>query len=222
MTAQDVLGGGTKLLVASHNEGKIGEFRQLLEPLGIEVVSLREAGLPEPEETGTTFEENADLKSVAAASATGLPALADDSGICVEALDGAPGVYTADWTGEPRDYAVAYRRVDRELREKGLPGAQGQRATFVSVLSLAFPDGRVVRFRGESAGTLVWPVRGTNGFGFDPMFQPEGFDRTFGEMTTEEKQGPRDGGPGLSHRSRSFHAFATAMLGAEPDGPKGP
>jgi len=211
---------GDTLVVATHNAGKLREFSELLAPFGVETKAAGALGLPEPEETGTTFEENAALKARAAAQASGLMALADDSGLCVDALDGAPGVYTADWAMLPdgsRDFAQAMRRVEEAFRAKGLVGDKDRRGRFVSVLALASPDGAVEFFRGEVKGTLVWPPRGQHGFGYDPVFVPEGYEKTFGEMTSEQKHGWRMGGEKpLSHRARAFACFAEARLGARP------
>lgn len=206
-----------KLVLASHNSGKLKEFDGLLAPFGYEIQSVAALGLPEPEETGTTFEENAYTKAFAAAKATGLPALSDDSGLCVEALDGAPGVYTADWATLPdgsRDFDVAMKKVEDLLQEQGKTGPEQRRAYFVAVLCLCFPDGEAEYFRGEVHGELVWPPRGELGFGYDPVFQPDGHSRTFGEMTADEKHGWKPGDEhALSHRARAFKLFASARLG---------
>jgi XTP/dITP diphosphohydrolase len=187
---------GKKIVVASHNEGKLREFAGLLGPFGFEAKSAKDYGLPEPEETGTTFEENAYIKALAAAKATGLPALSDDSGLCVDALDGAPGVYTANWAETPegtRDFAVAMQRTEVALHEVGAALPAQRKGRFVAVICLAFPDGEAEYYRGEAEGTLVWPPRGELGFGYDPVFLPEGFDKTFGEMSAEEKHGWKPG-----------------------------
>lgn len=195
-----------RLVLASHNAGKLAEFRDLLSPYGFDVVLAGELGLPEPEETGTTFEANAELKSRAAAEASGLPALADDSGFCLEALDGAPGVYSARWAGPQKDFAMAMRAVEEKLQAAGAVTPDRRKAAFVAVLALTWPDGETALFRGEVEGSCVWPPRGTNGFGFDPVFEPFGETRTFGEMTmTEKKQ--------LSHRARAFAKFKAALIG---------
>lgn len=192
------------LVLASHNAGKLRELRAMLAPRGFEVVSAGELGLPEPEETGDTFFENAALKARAAAQATGLPALADDSGLEVVALAGAPGVRTADWAITPdgtRDYSAAMARVAREA------GANPDRAcAFVSILALAWPDGHVQFHQGRVEGQWVYPPRGLDGFGYDPIFVPMGETLTFGEMTPAEKSRH-------SHRARAFEAFAAACLG---------
>lgn len=195
-----------RLVLASHNAGKLREFRALLAPHGMALVSAKELGLPEPEETGTTFVANAALKALAAARATGLPALADDSGCEVAALGGAPGVYTADWATQPdgsRDYGPAMARVAREAA-----GDPDRRCAFVATLVLAWPDGHTEVAEGRTEGVWVCPPRGAHGFGFDPMFEPEGGGgRTFGEMTSEQKAG-------LNHRARAFAALAAKCLPA--------
>lgn len=205
-----------KLILASHNRGKLKEFAELLALFGYEIQSVADLGLPEPEETGTTFEQNAYTKAYAAAKATGLPALSDDSGICVDALDGQPGVYTADWAAKPdgsRDFGMAMQKVEDLLQEKGATAPEQRRAHFVAVLCLCFPDGEAEYFRGEVHGTLVWPPRGELGFGYDPVFLPDGYDRTFGEMSSEEKHGWKPGDEhALSHRARAFQLFANARL----------
>lgn len=193
------------LVLATHNKGKLAEMRDLLDPFGIEIRSAGDLDLAEPEETGATFEENALIKAKAASDATGRIALSDDSGFCVSALNGAPGVYSADWAGEPRDFARAMRNVQEEVYGSG---SDDRSAKFVSVLCLSFPDGSHHFFRGEVKGQIVWPPRGEKGFGYDPMFQPEGHDITFGEMTAEEKHGWTPGkSAGLSHRARAFQLF---------------
>ncbi len=194
---------GATLLLASHNKGKLAELRAMLAPRGITVISAAERGLPEPAETGTTFRQNAALKALAATHATGLPALADDSGFEVAALGGAPGVYTADWATQPdgsRDYTQAMARVAREAGD-----TPDHRGAFISVLCLAWPDGHTQFHEGRADGVWVYPPRGTNGFGFDPMFIPGDAALTFGEMTAEEKAAH-------NHRSRAFAAFAAACL----------
>ncbi len=210
---------GSKLVVASHNAGKVREISELIAPFGLNAVSAAELDLDEPEETGVTFEENAYIKASTAAKATGLPSLADDSGLCVDALDGAPGVYTADWAEQAdgsRDFARAMQDVEDKLRQSGAgetndPGKRG--AHFVATLCLCWPDGHAEYFRGEVHGTLIWPPRGTQGFGYDPVFLPKGDSRTFGEMSADEKHGWKPGGgEPLSHRSRAFAKFAAACL----------
>jgi len=209
---------GHKIVVASHNEGKLREFADLMAPFGFEAKSAKEYGLLEPDETGTTFEENAYIKAYAAAKATGLPALSDDSGLCVDALDGAPGVYTANWAETPdgsRDFGMAMQRTEVALQEVGAAEPAQRTGRFVAVICLAFPDGEAEYYRGEAEGTLVWPPRGTLGFGYDPVFLPNGFDKTFGEMSAEQKHGWKPGqSTALSHRARAFQKFAKARLGS--------
>jgi XTP/dITP diphosphohydrolase len=207
-----------KIVVASHNAGKLREIADLIAPFGLEARSAGEFGLPEPDETGTTFEENAYIKAHAAAVATGLPALSDDSGMCADALDGQPGVYTANWAETPdgkRDFGIAMQKVEDLLREKGAVGAKDRTARFVAVICLAWPDGHAKYYRGEVEGTLIWPPRGALGFGYDPVFLPDGYDKTFGEMTPEQKHGWTPGNAeALSHRARAFQKFARAELGS--------
>ena len=191
---------GDRLVIASHNQGKIREIAALMAPFGIAVLSAAALGLPEPEETGITFEENAALKARAAAAGSSLPALADDSGLVVAALGGDPGIYSARWAGPARDFALAMRRV-----EDGLAGKTDRRAHFVAALALAWPDGHVELFRGEAHGTLVWPPRGTRGFGYDPIFLPGGRDLTFGEMDQDEKHR-------ISHRAEAFKKLVAACF----------
>jgi XTP/dITP diphosphohydrolase len=209
---------GTKIVVASHNDGKLKEFADLMGPFGLEAKSAREYGLPEPEETGTTFEENAYIKAHAAAMATGLPALSDDSGLMIDALQGAPGVYTANWAETPdgtRDFGVAMQRAEVAMQEVGAVNPEQRKGSFVAVICLAWPDGEAEYFRGEAEGTLVWPPRGDKGFGYDPVFVPDGHTRTFGEMTAEEKHGWKPGqAEALSHRAKAFQKFARAKLGS--------
>ena len=196
---------GERLVVASHNPGKLAELEAMVAPFGLSVVSAASLGLPEPEETGATFEDNALLKAVAAAGASGLPALADDSGLAVEALGGAPGVLSARWAGPDKDFARAMRNVEEKLAALGATTPEKRRAAFVAVLCLAFPDGTAECFRGEVHGALTWPPRGENGFGYDPVFIPDGERRTFGEMSRDEKHT-------MSHRARAFAKFAGAKL----------
>jgi len=209
---------GRRIVIASHNAGKLREFADLMGPFGIEAKSAKEYGLPEPEETGTTFEENAYIKAHAAAKATGLTALSDDSGLCVDALDGAPGVYTADWAQKPdgtRDFMMAMEKTERLLADRGATEPAQRTGRFVAVLCLCEPDGTAEYFRGEAEGVLVWPPRGSDGFGYDPVFQPDGLDVTFGEMTAEAKHGWKPGqATALSHRARAFQKFARAKLGS--------
>jgi XTP/dITP diphosphohydrolase len=200
-----------KVVIATHNSGKLVEMRELLAPFGVEAVSAGELGLPEPEETGTMFAENAALKAKAAAGATGLPAFADDSGLCVDALDGAPGIFSARWAGPDKDFSGAMARIFSELNRRG---AESRRAHFVSALVLAWPDGHTELFEGRVFGDLVEP-RGSAGFGYDPIFRPDGHERTFGEMTAEEKHGVDwQRGQGLSHRAQAFVDLSRACLAA--------
>ena len=200
-----------RLVVATHNPGKLREIRELMKPHGVEALSAAELNLDEPEETGSTFRANAALKAEAAARASGIVALADNSGLCVEALGGAPGIYSARWAGGAKDFGAAMARVERELKARAAPPPW--RAFFVSVLALAWPDGGLETFEGRVDGTLVFPPRGTAGFGYDPIFRPDGDDRTFGEMESEEKHGiPADGSLALSHRARAFQSLARARL----------
>jgi XTP/dITP diphosphohydrolase len=201
-----------KLVIATHNPGKLAEMRELLEPHGIEAVSAGELGLGEPEEAGKTFEANARIKAVAAAQAAKLPAFADDSGLVVEALDGAPGIYSARWAGPNKDFNEAMARIERLLRERGATAPVKRKAHFISALCVAWPDDHLEEVEARADGTLVWPPRGTAGFGYDPMFLPEGFTRTFGEMTSIEKHGMPPLGLGLSHRARAFVKLAEICL----------
>jgi XTP/dITP diphosphohydrolase len=201
-----------KLVIATHNPGKLAEMRELLAPHGVEVVSARELGLSEPEETGNSFRANARIKAMAAAKASMLPAFADDSGLVVEALGGAPGIYSARWAGENKDFGSAMSRIERLLQERGAATPPERRAHFVSALCVAWPDEHVEEVEAHAEGILVWPPRGTAGFGYDPMFMPDGFDRTFGEMTSIEKHGLPPLGLGLSHRARAFVKLAEICL----------
>jgi XTP/dITP diphosphohydrolase len=175
-------------------------------------VSAGELGLAEPAETGTTFAANACIKAKAAAHASGLPAFSDDSGLVVDGLDGAPGIHSARWAGPKKDFAQAMERIDALLRDRGAVTPDRRRAHFISALCVAWPDGHVEAFEGRVDGTLVWPPRGDKGFGYDPMFLPDGFTRTFGEMAGEEKHGLPPRGRGLSHRARAFVKLAEACL----------
>jgi XTP/dITP diphosphohydrolase len=209
-----------RLVVASHNDGKVAEIRDLIGRFGFDIVSAKELNLAEPAEEGTTFEENAYTKAHAAATATGLPALSDDSGLCVDALGGEPGIYTADWAQKPdgtRDFAMAMRNVEEKLYAAGATTPDRRKGRFVAVLCLCWPDGQANYFRGEVEGTLVWPPRGDKGFGYDPVFKPDGYDITFGEMPASEKHGweAGRGDLGLSHRARAFAKFAKAVLGTQ-------
>ena len=205
---------GDRLVIASHNPGKLKEFAELLAPFDIETISAGQLDLPEPEETGVTFEENAVVKARAAAEASGLPALADDSGLEVEALDGAPGIYSARWGGPEKDFDAAMRRVHDEVVARSGWSEAARRANFNATLALVWPDGEAHCFEGKVFGTLEWPPRGAGGFGYDPIFRPDGADKTFGEMTPDEKHGEDDkwGDGGLSHRSRACHAFVQAAV----------
>jgi len=205
---------GEKLLIATHNAGKLAEFRELFSPLGIVLISAGDLGLPEPDETGTTFVENARIKAHAAASASRMIALADDSGLCVDALGGEPGVYTADWAQTPtgRDYQMAMRRVEDRLQAIGANSPGLRKGSFNATLCLAAPDGRDDIYDGKVTGTMVWPPRGDKGFGFDPIFMPDGFDITFGEMPSSAKHSWAPGQVGLSHRARAFAKFVEGAL----------
>jgi XTP/dITP diphosphohydrolase len=204
------------IVVASHNAGKIREIADLIGPFGFSAKSAAELNFVEPDETGTTFEENAAIKALASAKASGLPALSDDSGLVIDALDGAPGVYTANWAETAdgtRDFPMAMQKVETALMDKGATTPETRTARFVSVLCLAWPDGHTEMFRGEVEGTIAWPPRGTEGFGYDPIFQPAGFDTTFGEMSAEEKHGWKPGDAhALSHRARAFKIFIETCL----------
>lgn len=192
-----------KLVIASHNKGKIREIAALLGPYGIEPVSAADLGVPEPDETGTSFAANAELKSRFSADLTGLPALADDSGLCVEALDGDPGIFSARWAGEARDFGFAMELVEKNLAAKGTD--VGRDAHFVCALSLCWPDGHMVTVEGRVDGHLVWPPRGDKGFGYDPMFQPWHHTITFGEMDPEAKHE-------MSHRADAFRKLVAAVF----------
>lgn len=201
-----------KLVIATHNPGKLAEMKELLAPHGIEVASAGELDLPEPEETGTDFRSNAAIKAIAAAQATKLPAFADDSGIVVDALDGAPGIFSARWAGPSKDFAAAMAQIERLLQERGATTPDKRKAHFVSALCVAWPDNHLEEVEARVDGTLVWPPRGTAGFGYDPMFLPDGYDRTFGEMESIEKHGLPPLGLGLSHRARAFVKLAEICL----------
>lgn len=194
-----------KLVIASHNQGKVREIRALLAPYGIEPVSAGDLGLPEPEETGTTFAENALIKARASAEGSGLPALADDSGLCVAALEGDPGVYTADWAETPhgRDWHLAMGKVEEKLKALG-PDVD-RSAQFVCTLALCWPDGETALFEGRVSGRLTWPPRGTMGFGYDPVFVPDGHDQTFAEIPPESKHA-------ISHRAEAFRKLVNALF----------
>ncbi|MBM3597185.1 MAG: RdgB/HAM1 family non-canonical purine NTP pyrophosphatase [Alphaproteobacteria bacterium] len=190
---------GSKLVVATHNPGKLVEITDLMRPFGIETLGAAQLGLPEPEETGSTFEANAELKAHAAAQGAREPALADDSGLVVPALGGDPGIYSARWAGPTKDFSIAMTRVQKELAERD------RKAHFVAVLSLAWPDGHCETFRGEVHGHLVWPPRGKRGFGYDPMFVADGHQITFGEMDPEQKHA-------ISHRAVAFRKLVDACF----------
>ena len=191
---------GETLVIASHNKGKVREIGDLVSPFGIEAISSAVLALPEPEETGSSFAANAHLKAKLAAERSGLVALADDSGLAVYALNGAPGVYSARWAGDAKNFHAAMERVHRET-----DGSPDRRARFVCALCLAWPDGETVEVEGAIEGELTWPPRGENGFGYDPIFIPEGFERTFGEMEAKEKES-------VSHRARAFAALIRACF----------
>ena len=188
-----------KLVAASHNEGKVRELAELFAPYGIEMVSAGSLGLPEPEETGESFEENAKIKATAAAQSSGLLAIADDSGLVVEALGGAPGIHSARWGGPNKDFGLAMARVNQSLEE----GAD-RHANFTCALALAAPDGEALVTTGQVFGTLAWPPRGMRGFGYDPIFVPDGYHETFGEMDPQLKNE-------LSHRMRAFEKLMAAV-----------
>jgi XTP/dITP diphosphohydrolase len=190
---------GDRLVIASHNQGKVDEITALLAPFAINTVSAGALGIAEPEETGDSFEANAALKAKAAVDASGLPAIADDSGLVVRELGGAPGIYSARWAGPAKDFGVAIQRVHREL------GDRDRGARFVALLALAWPDGDLELFRGEVAGKLVWPPRGERGFGYDPIFVPEGGVATFGEIDPAQKHR-------ISHRARAFAKLVDGCL----------
>lgn len=195
---------GRKLLVATHNAGKLEEMRQMFAPLGVEVVGAADFGLPEPEETETSFAGNARIKARSAMELSGLPVLADDSGITVDGLDGAPGVYTADWAETPdgRDFMQAMRRTWEELEARGVP--EPRTAQFRATLLMMWPDGHEELFEGIAPGRLVWPPRGVVGHGYDPIFVPDGHDRTYAEMSAEEKNA-------ISHRADAFRKLSAIL-----------
>ena len=200
------------VVIATHNPGKLKEMRELLAPYGIEAKSAGELGLAEPEETGKTFAANARIKALAAARATGKPAFADDSGLVVDALDGEPGIHSARWAGPDKDFRFAMNKIQTLLVERGAKAPEQRRAHFTAALCLAWPDGHVEEFEGRVDGIVVWPPRGMLGFGYDPLFKPDGFDRTFGEMSAEQKHRLPPQGQGLSHRARAFLKLAAACL----------
>jgi XTP/dITP diphosphohydrolase len=201
-----------RTVLATHNPGKLVEMRDLMAPYGVAVVSAAALGLPEPEEVGATFAENARIKACAATAGAQLPAVSDDSGLVVAALDGAPGIHSARWAGPDRNLARAMERIETLLQAADARAAAQRRAHFISALCIAWPDGHLEQFEGRVEGTLIWPPRGRQGFGYDPMFLPDGYARTFGEMSGEEKQALPPMGCGLSHRARAFLKLAQACL----------
>lgn len=201
-----ILKPGTKLVVASHNQGKVREIGHLLEPFGLEVVSAGDLNLPEPVEDGETFAANALIKARAAAEKSGLVALSDDSGLAVDALEGAPGIYSARWAGDGKDFALAMRNVEEALAGKGAKTPDQRKAHFVCALCLVEPDGSHEIYEGRVDGTLVWPPRGENGFGYDPVFQCDSYDITFGEMEPDAKHA-------ISHRAAAFKKMIKAQFG---------
>ena len=201
-----------RLVIATHNPGKLTEMRELLAVYGVDAISAGELGLPEPEETGTTFRANARIKAEAAAKAANQPAFADDSGLAVDALDGQPGILSARWAGPDKDFRFAMNKIQTLLVERGAKAAEKRRGHFVSALCVAWPDGHVEEFEATVDGTVVWPPRGNLGFGYDPLFLPDGQTRTFGEMPSDEKHGLPPHGRGLSHRARAFLKLAEACL----------
>jgi len=201
-----------RLAIASHNGGKITELREMLAHYPIETISAAELKLPEPEETGKTFSDNARIKAEAAARASGLPALADDSGLAVDALGGEPGIYSARWAGADKNFNRAMEIIEQKLNALGATAPAQRKAHFIAALCVAWPDGHAEEFEGRIDGTIVWPPRGDKGFGYDPMFLPDGHARTFGEMASQEKHGLPPNGKGLSHRARAFLKLAEASL----------
>jgi XTP/dITP diphosphohydrolase len=199
-------------VIATHNPGKLAEMRELLAPFGIEAQSAGELGLSEPEETGKTFAANAAIKAMAAACATGKTAFADDSGLVVEALGDEPGIHSARWAGPDKDFRFAMNRIQTLLIERDAKVPEERRCHFIAALCLAWPDGHVEEFEGRVDGVAVWPPRGDAGFGYDPLFLPDGHNRTFGEMSADEKHGLPPKGKGLSHRARAFVKLAEACL----------
>ena len=200
------------IVIATHNPGKLAEMRELLAPYRIEAQSAGELGLAEPEETGKTFAENARIKALAAANAAGRTAFADDSGLVVDTLNGEPGIYSARWAGPNKDFGIAMNRIQTLLIERSAKAPEQRRAHFAAALCLAWPDGHTEEFAGRVDGVVVWPPRGDKGFGYDPLFKPDGFDTTFGEMSAEQKHGLPPKGQGLSHRARAFMTLADACL----------
>jgi len=201
-----------RVVIATHNPGKLREMRELLAPYGVDATSAGELGLPEPDETGANFIENARIKAVAAAQATKLPAISDDSGLAVNALGGEPGIHSARLAGPDKDFLRAMHTIEERLATLGASKPEQRRAAFVSALVVAWPDGHEEACEGRVEGTLVWPPRGTAGFGYDPMFLPDGHTKTFGEMSADEKHGLPPIGTGLSHRARAFIELAGMCL----------
>jgi XTP/dITP diphosphohydrolase len=202
----------SSVVIATHNPGKLAEMRELLSPYGIAAQSASELNLAEPEETGTTFAANARIKAMAASTATERAAFADDSGLVVDALGGEPGIYSARWAGPDKDFRFAMNRIQTLLVEKGATAPEQRKAHFIAALCIAWPDGHVEEFEGRVDGVIVWPPRGDAGFGYDPLFLPDGFATTFGEMTALEKHGLPPLGLGVSHRARAFVKLAQACL----------
>ena len=191
---------GEKLVIASHNKGKVREISELLAPFGVKTLSVAELGLPEPVEDGDTFIANAEIKALAAACKSGLPALADDSGLEVKALGGEPGIYSARWAGPTKDFAVAMAEINRQMMGKG-----DRRANFTCALTLAWPDGYMESFEGKVFGAITWPIRGEKGFGYDPFFVPSGHQQTFAEMEPQAKHA-------MSHRAEAFKQLINACF----------
>jgi XTP/dITP diphosphohydrolase len=200
------------VVIATHNSGKLSEMRELLAPYGIAAQSATELNLAEPDETGTTFAANARIKAMAAANATERAAFADDSGLVIDALGGEPGIYSARWAGPDKDFRFAMNRIQTLLVERGATTPDQRKAHFIAALCIAWPDGHVEEFEGRVDGVIVWPPRGDAGFGYDPLFLPDGHERTFGDMTALEKHGLPPLGLGLSHRARAFVKLAAACL----------
>ncbi|HEX3161964.1 MAG TPA: RdgB/HAM1 family non-canonical purine NTP pyrophosphatase [Pseudolabrys sp.] len=200
------------VVIATHNPGKLREMRELLGPFGIATQSAGDLGLPEPNETGKTFAANARIKAEAAARASGKAAFADDSGLVIDTLGGEPGIHSARWAGPDKDFRGAMNRIQTLLIERDAKAPEQRRAHFIAALCIAWPDGHVEEFEGRVDGVAVWPPRGDKGFGYDPLFRPDGFDRTFGEMDADEKHGLPPKGKGLSHRARAFVKLAEACL----------
>ena len=201
-----------RLVIATHNPGKLAEMRDLLAAYGVEATSAGELSLPEPEETGKTFRANARIKATAAAKAANMPTFADDSGLAVDALGGEPGIYSARWAGPEKDFRLAMTEVQTRLMKAGAKAPERRRAHFVSALCVAWPDGHLEEFEAQVHGIVVWPPRGGKGFGYDPLFLPDGHTQTFGEMSAEDKHGLPPRGKGLSHRARAFLMLADACL----------